>query len=46
MVYLYVKRTVYAEVPPRVDYELSPIGYELKPIIQELEKWGKKHKAI
>jgi len=39
-----VKRTVYAEVPPRVEYELTSIGYELKPIIQQLEKWGRKHK--
>lgn len=39
-----VKRTVYAEVPPRVEYELTQIGIELKTIIQELEKWGKKHK--
>jgi len=41
-----VKRTVYAEVPPRVEYELTPIGYALKPVIRELEKWGKKHKAL
>ncbi|MBB6238998.1 DNA-binding HxlR family transcriptional regulator [Pedobacter sp. AK013] len=41
-----VKRTVYAEVPPRVEYELTPIGDDLKPIIKELEKWGKKHKAL
>lgn len=40
-----VKRTVYAEVPPRVEYELTSIGYELKPIIKELENWGKKHKT-
>jgi DNA-binding HxlR family transcriptional regulator len=40
-----VKRTVYAEVPPRVEYELTPIGYELKPIIKELGKWGRKHKG-
>jgi len=39
-----VRRTVHAEVPPRVEYELTPIGYELKTIIKELEKWGKKHK--
>jgi len=39
-----VKRTVYAEVPPRVEYELTSIGYELKPIIKQLEKWGQKHK--
>ncbi|UII34552.1 winged helix-turn-helix transcriptional regulator [Fulvivirga ulvae] len=39
-----VKRTVHAEVPPRVEYELTSVGYELKPIIRELEKWGRKHK--
>lgn len=41
-----IKRTVYAEVPPRVEYELTPIGYELRTIIRELEKWGVKHKAL
>lgn len=41
-----VKRTVYAEVPPRVEYELTPMGYELKPIIKQLEKWGEKHKKM
>jgi DNA-binding HxlR family transcriptional regulator len=41
-----VKRTVYAEVPPRVEYELTHIGYELKPIIKQLEKWGEKHKSL
>ena len=39
-----VKRTVYAEVPPRVEYELTAIGYALRPIIKQLEKWGQKHK--
>lgn len=41
-----VKRTVYAEVPPRVDYELTAIGYALKPVIKELEKWGEEHQKI
>jgi DNA-binding HxlR family transcriptional regulator len=41
-----VKRTVYAEVPPRVEYELTAIGYELRPIIKHLEKWGEKHKNL
>lgn len=41
-----VKRTVYAEVPPRVEYELTPIGNELKPVIKQLEKWGEKHKQL
>lgn len=41
-----ITRTVYAEVPPRVEYELTEIGYELKPIIEALAKWGERHKAI
>jgi DNA-binding HxlR family transcriptional regulator len=41
-----ITRTVYAEVPPRVEYELTEIGYKLKPIILEFEKWGIEHKQI
>ncbi|EJL74045.1 winged helix-turn-helix transcriptional regulator [Chryseobacterium populi] len=41
-----ISRTVYAEVPPRVEYELTSIGHQLKPIIKELEKWGKTHQKI
>ncbi|WP_343558646.1 helix-turn-helix domain-containing protein [Sphingobacterium sp.] len=40
-----VQRRVYAEVPPRVTYELTTIGYELSPIIRELGKWGNKLKG-
>lgn len=41
-----ITRTVYAEVPPRVEYELTEIGYKLKPIIMEFEKWGIEHKLL
>jgi DNA-binding HxlR family transcriptional regulator len=41
-----ITRTIYAEIPPRVEYELTPIGYELKTIIKQLESWGEKHKAL
>lgn len=41
-----ISRTVYPEIPVRVEYELTPIGQELVPIIKELEKWGKRHKDI
>lgn len=41
-----VKRTVYAQVPPKVEYELTEIGLELGPIIKELGKWGEKHKVV
>ncbi|MCE7044447.1 helix-turn-helix domain-containing protein [Dyadobacter sp. CY312] len=41
-----VKRTVYAEVPPRVDYELTEIAQELIPVWATLDKWGARHKAL
>ncbi|KPE49226.1 winged helix-turn-helix transcriptional regulator [Chryseobacterium indologenes] len=41
-----VKRTVHAEVPPRVDYELTEIAGELIPIWKQLSDWGKKHKNL
>lgn len=41
-----INRTVYAEVPPRVEYELTEIGYALEPIIKALEHWGKKHQEM
>lgn len=39
-------RSVFAAVPPCVTYKLTEIGYALAPIIQELEIWGTKHKAL
>ncbi len=41
-----LKRRVYAEVPARVEYELTTIGKELVPIISQLEAWGKKHRGL
>src|SRR5437660_5634451 len=35
-----VSRTVFAEVPPRVEYELTDAGTSLKPIIDSLADWG------
>ncbi|OOM82584.1 putative HTH-type transcriptional regulator YybR [Clostridium puniceum] len=35
-----VKRTVYAEVPPRVEYELTTIGISMSPIIRSMYDWG------
>jgi DNA-binding HxlR family transcriptional regulator len=37
-------RTVYAEVPPRVEYRLSPLGETLRPIIVALKSWGTAYK--
>ena len=38
-----VDRIVYAEVPPRVEYELTKEGKTLRPILNSLKKWGETH---
>lgn len=35
-----IKRTIYPEVPLRVEYELSVLGKSLIPILQEINTWG------
>jgi len=38
-------RTVYAEVPPRVEYTLTETGYSLKPVLDAMMAWGTAYKA-
>lgn len=38
-----IKRTVYAEVPPRVEYENAPAARRLRPIFVEIVKWAEEH---
>lgn len=35
-----VVRTVYAEVPPKVEYSLSELGFSMKPVLLSLKQWG------
>ena len=39
-----ITRTVYPEVPPRVEYALSETGESMRPILQAMETWGKVYK--
>ena len=41
-----VVRTVYAEVPPRVEYSLSELGKTMYPILDAMEQWGNHYKAM
>lgn len=41
-----LKRTVHAEVPPRVEYELTDTARELGPILEQLSAWGRRYRAI
>lgn len=36
-----ITRTVYAEVPPRVEYALSDLGKSLRPLMDAMEAWGR-----
>ncbi len=41
-----ITRTVYPEVPPRVEYALSELGESMRPIIKAMEIWGTEYKKM
>ena len=36
-----IRRKVYAEVPPKVEYSLTPLGESLKKVLTEMDEWGR-----
>ncbi len=40
-----ITRTVYPEVPPRVEYSLTELGKSLKPVLDSMQMWGEAYKA-
>ena len=41
-----VSRTVFAEVPPRVEYSLSELGESMRPVIKAMEVLGMRYKEL
>ena len=41
-----ITRTVFPEVPPRVEYALSELGNSMRPIIETMEIWGKVYQQM
>ena len=41
-----ITRTVFPEVPPRVEYALSPLGESMRPILDAMQAWGNSYKAM
>ncbi|RAX54260.1 transcriptional regulator [Helicobacter sp. 16-1353] len=41
-----IKRKVYAQVPPKVEYALTPLGESLRDVLKSLEVWGNYYKNI
>ncbi|MDE5995202.1 MAG: helix-turn-helix transcriptional regulator [Oscillospiraceae bacterium] len=41
-----ITRTVYPEVPPRVEYALSELGQSLQPILDSMKAWGENYKSM
>ena len=39
-----ISRKVYAQVPPKVEYSITPMGRKLEPILDSLCNWGKEYK--
>lgn len=41
-----VERTVFPEVPPRVEYALTDFGRSTEPMLREISAWGARHRKV
>lgn len=41
-----VARTVYAQVPLKVEYSITPLGLSLKPVVEAMHRWGVEHQSL
>jgi DNA-binding HxlR family transcriptional regulator len=41
-----VRRLVYAEVPPRVEYEITEFGHTMRPMLNAMSDWGNSHRSL
>lgn len=40
-----IHRTIYAEVPPRVEYSLTKLGKSLQRVIDSMSEWGREYQS-
>jgi DNA-binding HxlR family transcriptional regulator len=38
-----IARQVFAQVPPKVEYSITPLGVSLKPVVEAMHRWGVSH---
>jgi len=41
-----IQREVFAEIPPRVEYRLTPLGETLLPVLRIIEAWGEEYQRV
>lgn len=41
-----IERIIYPEIPPRVEYKITPYGNSLLPIIDSMYQWGRQNMTI
>jgi DNA-binding HxlR family transcriptional regulator len=39
-----IRRKVYRQVPPKVEYSLTPIGESLRPVLDAMDQWGERYR--